>query len=101
MRMKDKVAVITGAASGIGRRTVERFVEEGGRAVVADIQDAAGIRMCEDLGASVRFVHCDVTSESDIAAAVALARSTWGRLDLMFNNAGRGGDPNPIETMPV
>jgi NAD(P)-dependent dehydrogenase (short-subunit alcohol dehydrogenase family) len=101
MRMRDKVAVITGGASGIGRRTVERLVEEGGRAVVADVQDAAGLRLCEDLGEGARFAHCDVTREADIAAAVELARATWGRLDLMFNNAGRPGDPNPIETMPV
>ena len=101
MRMNGKVAVITGGASGIGRRTVECFVEEGGRAVIADIQDAAGSRLCEDLGASARFAHCDVTHEADIAAAVELARTAWGRLDLMFNNAGRPGDPNPIETMPV
>lgn len=101
MRMKDKVAMITGGASGIGRRTVERFVEEGGRVVVADIQDTAGLRLCEDLGEATRFVHCDVTREADIAAAVALAADSWGRLDLMFNNAGRGGDPNPIAAMPM
>src|SRR5437899_1217265 len=67
MRMKDKVAVITGGASGIGKRTVERFLEEGGRAVVADIQDAAGMRLWEALGPAARFIHCDVTREEDIA----------------------------------
>ena len=101
MRMQDKVAVITGGASGIGKRTVERFLEEGGRAVVADIQDAAGMRLVEELGPAARYIHCDVTHEADIAAAVALADASWGRLDLMFNNAGRPGDPNPIETMPA
>lgn len=101
MRMQDKVAVITGGASGIGKRTAERFVEEGGRVVLADIQDAAGLRLAEELGAAARYIHCDVTQEADIAAAVALADSAWGRLDLMFNNAGRPGDPNPVETMPA
>ena len=101
MRMTDKVAVITGGASGIGKRTVERFLEEGGRAVIADIQDAAGMRLAETLGPAARFVHCDVRQEADIAAAVALADTTWGRLDLMFNNAGLPGDPNPVETMPA
>lgn len=101
MRMRDKVAVITGGASGIGKRTVERFLEEGGRAVIADTQDAAGTRLCEALGPAARFIRCDVTREEDIAAAVALADSAWGRLDLMFNNAGRPGVPDPIETMPA
>jgi NAD(P)-dependent dehydrogenase (short-subunit alcohol dehydrogenase family) len=101
MRMQDKVAVITGGASGLGKRTVERFLEEGGRAVIADIQDAAGMRLAETLGPAARYIRCDVTQEADIAAAVALADSSWGRLDLMFNNAGRPGDPNPVETMPV
>ena len=103
MRMQDRVAVITGGASGLGRRTAERYVEEGGRVVIADIQDAAGEQAAAALGgpARARFLHCDVLQEADIAAAVALAGSAWGRLDLMYNNAGRGGDPSPIETMPV
>ena len=103
MRMQDKVAVITGGASGIGRRTAERYVEEGGRVIIADIQDAAGEQACAALGGPdrARFIRCDVLREADIAAAVALAGSAWGRLDLMFNNAGRGGVPDPIETMPA
>ncbi|MFZ4411261.1 MAG: SDR family NAD(P)-dependent oxidoreductase, partial [Paracraurococcus sp.] len=99
--MQDKVAVITGGSSGLGKRTVERFLEEGGRAIIADIQDAAGMRLAETLGAAARYIHCDVTQEADIAAAVALADASWGRLDVMFNNAGRPGDPNPVETMPA
>ncbi len=101
MRMTDKVAVVTGGASGIGKRTAERFVEEGGRVVIADVQDDVGARVADRLGDLARFVHCDVTREADIEAAVVLADTTWGRLDLMFNNAGRGGDQNPIATMPV
>ncbi|WP_158291864.1 SDR family NAD(P)-dependent oxidoreductase [Paracraurococcus ruber] len=101
MRMQGKVAVITGAASGIGRRTAERVVEEGGRVILADIQDAAGQRLAETLGEATRFIRCDVTREADIAAAVALAERIWGRLDLMFNNAGRPGVPDPIESMPA
>ncbi|WP_439815632.1 SDR family NAD(P)-dependent oxidoreductase [Zavarzinia sp. CC-PAN008] len=101
MRFKDKVAVITGGASGIGKRTVERWVAEGGRAVIADIQDDRGARLVEDLGTAVRYIRCDVTVEADIAAAVALAKDTWGRLDLMFNNAGIGGDPAPVLDISV
>jgi NAD(P)-dependent dehydrogenase (short-subunit alcohol dehydrogenase family) len=101
MRMKGKVAVVTGGASGIGKRTVERFVAEGGQAVIADIDDARGLRLQDELAGAARYVRCDVTAEADIEAAVAAAVSQWGRLDLMFNNAGTGGDPNPIETLSV
>ncbi|NOG69761.1 glucose 1-dehydrogenase [Roseicella sp. DB1501] len=101
MRMRDKVAVVTGGASGIGRRTAERFVEEGGRLVIADIQEAAAEHLCHALGAAACAIRCDVTQEADIAAAIALAVRRWGRLDLMFNNAGRPGDPSPIEAMPA
>ena len=101
MRMKDKVAVITGGGSGIGKRTAERFVEEGGRVVIADFREQDGARVAEQLGEAARFAHCDVTREADIEAAIGLAQRTWGRLDLMFNNAGSGGDPSPVETMTV
>ncbi len=104
MRMQDKVAVITGGASGLGRRTAERFLEAGGRGVVlADLQEAPGQRLAETLGgpSRARFQRCDVTVEADIAAAVALALDSWGRLDLMFNNAGRPGTPEAIEAIPV
>src|SRR4051794_26745112 len=96
-----KVAVITGGGSGIGRRTVERAVEQGWRVVLADIRDAPSQAVAARFGDAVRFIHCDVTVEADIAAAVDLAVTTWGRIDLMFNNAGAGGDPSPVETMTV
>jgi NAD(P)-dependent dehydrogenase (short-subunit alcohol dehydrogenase family) len=87
-RLAGKVAVITGGASGIGEATAERFVAEGARVIVADIQAAAGQAVADSLGDSARFISCDVTDESQVAAAVDLAVSTWGRLDVMFNNAG-------------
>lgn len=91
-RLEDRVAVITGGASGIGEATVRRFVAEGARVVIADIQDDAGAALVDELGGPpdgpVRYVHCDVTSETDVAAAVAAATEAWGRLDIMFNNAG-------------
>jgi NAD(P)-dependent dehydrogenase (short-subunit alcohol dehydrogenase family) len=87
-RLDGKVAVITGGASGIGEGTVRRFVEEGARVVIADLQDNAGAALCAELGAGTRFIHTDVTQEADVAAAVDLAVAEFGRLDIMFNNAG-------------
>ena len=101
MNTHNKVAVITGGGSGIGQRTVERAVEAGWRVILADIRDAPSRSVAARLGDAVRFIHCDVTVEADIKAAIALAVDTWGRLDLMFNNAGAGGDPNPVETLSV
>ncbi len=87
-RLDGKVAVVTGGASGIGAAIVDRFVEEGADVVVADLQDAGGT-----VG---RFCRTDVTSESDVAAAVDLAVSAFGRLDVMVNNAGIVGAVGPI-----
>lgn len=90
-RLGGKVAVITGAASGIGRATVDLFVREGAKVVAADIQDDKGARLVEDHGKAVRYVRCDVTSEQDIKAAIDLAVNSFGRLDCLFSNAGSAG----------
>jgi NAD(P)-dependent dehydrogenase (short-subunit alcohol dehydrogenase family) len=87
-RLEGKVAVITGASSGIGAGTARRFVAEGASVVLADLQDDAGAALAAELGSTTRFVHCDVTNEDDVASAVDLAVSEFGRLDVMFNNAG-------------
>jgi xanthoxin dehydrogenase len=100
-RMAGKVAVITGAASGLGEASARRFVEEGCRVVIADIQDAAGQEVAASLGANGLFVHCDVTNEANVAAAVDLAVSTWGQLDVMFCNAGIIGSVGPIADTPT
>jgi NAD(P)-dependent dehydrogenase (short-subunit alcohol dehydrogenase family) len=87
-RLAGKVAVITGAASGIGEGTARRFVEEGAKVVLADVQDDKGRALCAELGESTRYVHCDVTDESQVSDAVTTAVNEFGRLDIMFNNAG-------------
>ncbi|MEM7094488.1 MAG: glucose 1-dehydrogenase [Actinomycetota bacterium] len=87
-RLEGRVAVVTGGASGIGEGTVRRFVEEGARVVIADIQDEPGQALAAELGDVARFAHCDVTSEDDVAGAVAAATEGFGRIDAMFNNAG-------------
>lgn len=95
-RLEGKVAVITGAASGIGLATTRLFIEEGAKVVMADVQDERGQRLAEELGPNAAFHLTDVTREEDIAAAVDLAVSLYGRLDCMFNNAGFGGESSPI-----
>jgi NAD(P)-dependent dehydrogenase (short-subunit alcohol dehydrogenase family) len=87
-RIDGKVAVITGGASGIGEATVRRFCEEGARVVIADIQEDKGKALAEELGQVARFARVDVTEEDEIAAAIALAVQDFGRLDVMYNNAG-------------
>ena len=95
-RLTGKVAVITGASSGIGAASARRFVEEGAKVVVADVQTDLGEQVVSELGDAARFAQCDVTDEAAIAAAIDLATSTWGRLDVMFNNAGVVGAVGPV-----
>jgi short-subunit dehydrogenase len=96
-RLEGKVAVVTGGASGIGAATVERLVSDGARVVIADLQDGPGTELATRLGSSARFIHTDVAREDDVRAAVAEATTTWGRLDVMFNNAGIGGVTGPLD----
>lgn len=100
-RLNDKVAVITGGGNGIGRATVLRFLDEGARVVLAEINEATA-KETVDLAAAaghgdrVRFIRTDVVEETQVAAAVALAQSAFGRLDCIFNNAGVAGAFGPI-----
>lgn len=91
VQLDGKVAVVTGGASGIGEGTVRKFVESGARVVISDVQDARGQRLAEELGTSATFYHTDVSHEEEVRAAVGHAVQKWGRLDVMFNNAGFGG----------
>lgn len=90
-RLKDKVAIITGGASGIGRGIVELFVEEGAKVIIADINEAAGQEAVKQLGSNTRFRKTDVTSEADVKGLVDFAVKEFGRLDIMHNNAGAFG----------
>jgi NAD(P)-dependent dehydrogenase (short-subunit alcohol dehydrogenase family) len=100
-RLDGQVAVITGGASGIGAATVRRFVAEGARVVVADLQDDPGMALAVELGDAAIFAHTNVRDESTIAAAVDLAVSHFGRLDCMFANAGIVGTFGPIDELPI
>lgn len=91
MRLKDKVALITGAGMGQGQAAALLFADEGAKIVVGDIDDKAGaetVGMIEDAGGEAVFAHCDVSSEADCKALVDKGVGTFGRLDIIYNNAG-------------
>ena len=92
--LDGKIALITGAGSGIGRATARIFAREGARLVLADVVEAGGnetLGMITEVGADGIFVKCDVANETDVEAMVARAVAHYGRLDCAFNNAGIGG----------
>ena len=96
-RLKGKVALITGGASGIGEATVRLFVEEGAAVMLADIDDERGRRLAGELGSRAGYVHADVSREVDIKAAVDETCKRFGQLDCLFNNAGYAGVGGKIE----
>lgn len=98
-RLDGKVAVITGGASGIGKGTVELFAREGAKVVFADVQDAKGEAIAKATGAI--YQHTDVADESHVAALVGKAVETFGRLDVIFNNAGIAGPAGSITELDV
>lgn len=95
-RIEGKVALITGAASGIGAATAELFAREGARVVLADVQDELGRGVVERIrgtGGTAEYIHCDVSVGEDVGGMVRKAVDTYGKLDILYNNAGlaRGG----------
>ena len=97
-RLTDRVAVITGGASGIGAAAAEKLVSEGAIVVLGDIQEEAGAEMISKLGDRSRFKLCDVTIEDQVEALVQSAIDEFGKLDIMFNNAGIVGALGPLES---
>jgi NAD(P)-dependent dehydrogenase (short-subunit alcohol dehydrogenase family) len=92
--LDGKIALITGASSGIGRATAKIFAREGARLVLADVVEAGGqetLQAVKDMGVEAIFVKTDVSKARDVDAMVAKAVDTYGRLDCAFNNAGIGG----------
>tara|TARA_R110001599_G_scaffold353815_1_gene598786 strand:+ start:30276 stop:31112 length:837 start_codon:yes stop_codon:yes gene_type:complete len=100
MRLKDKCALITGGASGIGAAATQRFIEEGCRVMVCDIQADAGAAFARSFGDSASFMVCDVTKEDQVAAAMDAAVELYGKLDIVFHSAGIVGSVGPIATTP-
>jgi 3alpha(or 20beta)-hydroxysteroid dehydrogenase len=87
-RLDGKVALITGGARGMGKSHVRHFVAEGARVVFGDVLDDRGAAVAAGLGEGCRYTHQDVTSEEDWATAVGLTVDTFGKLDVLVNNAG-------------
>jgi len=103
-KLDGKVAVITGASSGIGRSTAKRFAGEGAAIVIADLNSEGGeatVRECRENGGRAVFQKTDVSGEAEVKAAVDRAVKEFGGLDIIFNNAGVGGAVGPIDETTV
>jgi NAD(P)-dependent dehydrogenase (short-subunit alcohol dehydrogenase family) len=100
MRLQGKVALITGAASGMGKSEAEIFAKEGAKVVLADVLDAEGKAAADAIGANARYVRLDVTSEPAWEQLIATTVAQWGKLDVLVNNAGISGtfDPDIMST---
>ncbi|MBK8389363.1 MAG: SDR family oxidoreductase [Saprospiraceae bacterium] len=102
--MKNKVVIITGAASGIGKATAELFAKHGASVVISDIQEAEGKSTTENIianGGKASFIKTDVSIPEEMEALVNFAIKTYGKLDIAVNNAGIGGELNPTADMSI
>ncbi len=102
--MKNKTVIITGAASGIGKATAELFAKQGANVIVSDIQETEGnivVKQINDAGGKASFFKTDVSKPDEMEALVDFAVKTYGKLDVAVNNAGIGGELNPIADMSI
>ena len=103
MQLKNKVALITGAGSGIGFQTSLLFAQEGAAVVVVDINDEAGEKTCSEIaaqGGQASYVHADVSKARGCQKMIAFAEAAYGKLDILFNNAGisHAADDDAVNT---
>ena len=99
-RLEGKVAVITGAASGLGEAAARLFAAEGARVLIADRDASRGPWVAEDIGQSALFVETDVRFGEDVQGMFAAADEAWGRIDVIYNNAGTGGPEGNVRDCP-
>lgn len=99
MRLGGKTAVVTGGASGFGAGIVQKFLAEGARVMIADINGEAAERAAADLGANALPATVDVAEDESVTAMAARAREEFGRIDILVNNAGIGHRPQPLEEL--
>lgn len=91
LKIKGKIAIVTGSGKGIGRACALQLAREGANVVISDIDDEAGAKTCEDieaLGVGALYVHCNVSDEADVKKLFKAAYSKFGRIDILINNAG-------------
>ena len=88
MRLKDKVALVTGAGSGIGRAIAIEFANEGAAVLIAELNEEMGAAVADEIGERAAFIHCDTSAEEDVQAAIASAEERFGGLHIVVNNAG-------------
>ena len=100
-RLKDKVAIITGAASGMGAAHVKMFVDEGAKVVFSDIQEDKGVALQKELGDNTLFVKHDVTNEEEWDQVVKAAVDNFGTVDILVNNAGIDYPETDIEDVTL
>ncbi|MDH5339462.1 MAG: glucose 1-dehydrogenase, partial [Rubrivivax sp.] len=99
MRLKDKVAIVTGGGSGFGAGIAQRFVAEGARVVIADLNLEAALDIAAGLGEHARAMRVDVSDATDVQLMMEAAELHFGRLDILVNNAGIGHRPQPLEDL--
>jgi 2-dehydro-3-deoxy-L-rhamnonate dehydrogenase (NAD+) len=101
VRFEGKTGIVTGSARGIGRAIAERLAREGARVLIADVDEATARTTAGEIGANATAQRLDVASEASWEAAVKVATETWGRLDVLVNNAGIAGRSAPAWELPL
>ena len=99
-RLENKTAVVTGAASGFGAGIARRFVEEGARVLIADVNESGAQEIAASLGDAAEFCRTDVTRSDDVDAMSQATLSLSDRADILVNNAGVGHFPGAMESIP-
>ena len=99
MRLAEKTAIVTGGASGFGAGIVRKFVAEGARVMIADLNTDLAQETAEQVGGNVEVIHCNVADDASVRAMVEAVQTAFGRIDILINNAGTTHLPAPMENV--